>query len=204
MAGYYGGTTCSVLSCWASKASKHRFPNPKFDSERMEKWITLCGDQRLKQVPKEKLYASYRVCSIHFVKSDFKENNRLNRTAVPSLNLPDPLPSEREKANELGDINLSDIESSCNDDSAIKSQEISPERATTIEKENNFSNSEMRDMLCVFAQTSFNGLAAARRYEQLYPMRRQPNYKVYRNLYTRLGETGSFHSSSGSETILID
>jgi len=50
----------------------------------------------------------------------------------------------------------------------------------------------MRDMICVFAQVNFNGLAAARRYLELYPNRRQPNNKLFRNLYNRLGETGSF------------
>lgn len=59
-------------------------------------------------------------------------------------------------------------------------------------RHNDFSNSEMRDMVCVFAQTDFNGLAASRRYLELYPNRRQPNHKLFRNLYNRLGETGCF------------
>lgn len=59
-------------------------------------------------------------------------------------------------------------------------------------RHNEFSNNEMRDMICVFAQENFNGLASARRYLELYPNRRQPNHKLFRNLYNRLGETGSF------------
>ncbi|KAJ8944290.1 hypothetical protein NQ318_009668 [Aromia moschata] len=54
----------------------------------------------------------------------------------------------------------------------------------------------MRDMICIFAQANFNGHEAAPKYLQLYPRRRQPNHKLFRNLYNRLGETGSFRSKS--------
>ncbi|XP_023310007.1 uncharacterized protein LOC111691430 [Anoplophora glabripennis] len=67
-------------------------------------------------------------------------------------------------------------------------------------RHNNFSNSEMRDMICVFAQANFNGHAAARRYEHMYPNRLQPNYKLFRNLYNRLGESGSFRPKSNHGT----
>jgi hypothetical protein len=55
-----------------------------------------------------------------------------------------------------------------------------------------FSNSEMRDMVCVYAQENYSGLRACRRYAQLYPNRRQPDFKLFKNVYQRLGETGSF------------
>lgn len=74
-------------------------------------------------------------------------------------------------------------------------------------RHNDFSTSEMRDMICVFAQTNFSGLAAARRYLQLYPNRRQPNHKLFRNLYNRLGETGSFRTqrhNSATKTISVE
>ncbi|XP_066257045.1 uncharacterized protein [Euwallacea similis] len=63
-------------------------------------------------------------------------------------------------------------------------------------RHNDFSFSEMRDMICVFAQLHFNGRAAARSYFELYPNRQQPNHKLFRNLYNRLGETGSFRPQS--------
>ncbi|KAJ8910642.1 hypothetical protein NQ315_012510 [Exocentrus adspersus] len=59
-------------------------------------------------------------------------------------------------------------------------------------RHNLFSNSEMRDMLCVYAQEDFNGRRAHRRYLQTYPNRRQPDFKIFKRIYDRLGETGSF------------
>lgn len=74
-------------------------------------------------------------------------------------------------------------------------------------RHNDFSNSEMRDMISCFAQTNFIGLAASRRYLELYPNRRQPDKKLFRNLYNRLGETGSFRpkrNSGTTKTITVD
>lgn len=59
-------------------------------------------------------------------------------------------------------------------------------------RHNDFTNEEMRDMICVYARANFSGFAAARVYRQTYPGRRQPNYKIFQNLFNRLGETGSF------------
>lgn len=59
-------------------------------------------------------------------------------------------------------------------------------------RHNLFSNAEMRDMLCIYAQENFNGRSAGRRYQALFPNRRQPNRKLFQNIYGRLGETGSF------------
>ncbi|XP_022917996.2 uncharacterized protein [Onthophagus taurus] len=50
----------------------------------------------------------------------------------------------------------------------------------------------MRDMVCIYAQEKFNGREACRRYLLKYPNRRQPNHKLFKNWYDRLGETGSF------------
>lgn len=63
-------------------------------------------------------------------------------------------------------------------------------------RHNQFTNEEMRDMICVYAQGNFCGRSAARRYELIYPNRRQPNHKIFANLFRRLGETGSFHSKN--------
>lgn len=59
-------------------------------------------------------------------------------------------------------------------------------------RHNVFTNEEMRDMVCVYAQENFNGYGARRRYLELYPQRRPPGPKLFQNLYARLGETGSF------------
>lgn len=61
-----------------------------------------------------------------------------------------------------------------------------------------FSNEEMRDMLCVYAQTNFNGRTACRKYFEIYPHRRQPNHKIFKRIYDRLGETGSFRPKRDS------
>lgn len=42
-------------------------------------------------------------------------------------------------------------------------------------RHNDFTNEEMRDMICVYARANFSGFAAARVYRQTYPGRRQPN-----------------------------
>lgn len=59
-------------------------------------------------------------------------------------------------------------------------------------RHSNFSNEEMRDMVCIYAQENYNGRGACRRYLEMYPDRRQPDYKLFKNLYDRLGEMGSF------------
>ena len=65
-------------------------------------------------------------------------------------------------------------------------------------RHNLFSNAEMRDMLCVYAQENFNGRGAQRRYSELYPNRRQPDFKIFKNIYDRLGETGTFRPKRDS------
>lgn len=59
-------------------------------------------------------------------------------------------------------------------------------------RHNNFSNRDMRDMICVYVQNNFSGRAAARRYSLQYPNRIQPDHKIFKDLFRRLGETGSF------------
>lgn len=59
-------------------------------------------------------------------------------------------------------------------------------------RHNLFSNGEMRDVVCVYAQSDYVGRRALRRYLELYPNRRQPNRKLFQELFNRLGETGSF------------
>ena len=66
-------------------------------------------------------------------------------------------------------------------------------------RHNLFSNEEMRDMVCLYAQENFNGRRAHRRYLERYPNRRQPDFKIFKNLYDRLGETGSLRPKRNSE-----
>ncbi|KAJ8945583.1 hypothetical protein NQ318_010440 [Aromia moschata] len=65
-------------------------------------------------------------------------------------------------------------------------------------RHNLFSNEEMRDMVCVYAKENFNGRREHRRYLEMYPNRRQPDFKIFKNLYDRLGETGSFRPKRNS------
>lgn len=51
-------------------------------------------------------------------------------------------------------------------------------------------------MVCVYALEDFCGRVAPRQYIRLYPNRRQSGHKLFKNLYNRLGETGSFHPKS--------
>ncbi|KAL1493629.1 hypothetical protein ABEB36_009329 [Hypothenemus hampei] len=70
-----------------------------------------------------------------------------------------------------------------------------------------FSNAEMRDMVCVYAQENFVGRRAHRRYFELYPNRRQPDRGLFQNLFNRLGETGSFRPKrtvGRNNTISVD
>ncbi|XP_066157166.1 uncharacterized protein [Euwallacea fornicatus] len=59
-------------------------------------------------------------------------------------------------------------------------------------RHNNYSNVEMRDMACVYAQENYNGRQACQRYFEMYPNRQQPNFKTVKRIYDRLGEIGSF------------
>ncbi|KAJ8949089.1 hypothetical protein NQ318_016993 [Aromia moschata] len=56
----------------------------------------------------------------------------------------------------------------------------------------------MRDILCVYSKKNFNGRRAHRRYLETYSNRRQPDFKIFKNLYDRLGETGSFRPKRDS------
>jgi hypothetical protein len=75
-------------------------------------------------------------------------------------------------------------------------------------RHNLFSNEEMRDMVCVYAQENFNGSSSHRRYLEMYPNRRQPDRKLFKSLYDRLGETGTFRPKRDSvgrpKSIAID
>lgn len=81
---------CCMENCWKSEASKHRFPNPKKFRELFDQWIILTGNRRLieKGVTADKVYTSYRVCSLHFDDNAFGPNRTLKQGVLPTLNLP--------------------------------------------------------------------------------------------------------------------
>ncbi|KAJ8939028.1 hypothetical protein NQ318_011317 [Aromia moschata] len=62
-------------------------------------------------------------------------------------------------------------------------------------RHNLFTNSEMTDMVAIYAQQNFSERDAARSYADTYPNRRQPNRKLFSRLFSRLRETGSFRPS---------
>ncbi|CAG9763990.1 unnamed protein product [Ceutorhynchus assimilis] len=83
---------CCISTCMKSGTSKHCFLNPAKDKQRFERWIILCGNQRLvTETTPEQVYKSYRVCSLHFCEKDVGSNGKLKPTVVPSLSLPAPL-----------------------------------------------------------------------------------------------------------------
>lgn len=63
-------------------------------------------------------------------------------------------------------------------------------------RHNNFSNSEMRDMVRVYVQENCCGRRARRTYLRLYPNRALPNHQTFKNIYDRLGESGEFRPKS--------
>lgn len=79
---------CAVKDCDSSGSSKHRFPNPCKDPNRFNRWVLLCGNEKLLKIPKQKIYTNCRVCSNHFVGSNFSLNKTLFKNVVPSLKLP--------------------------------------------------------------------------------------------------------------------
>lgn len=59
-------------------------------------------------------------------------------------------------------------------------------------RHNEFSNQDMRDMICIYAQCNYVSRAASRRYLELYHIRRQPHHTIFQRIFQRLGETGEF------------
>ncbi|KAF5275159.1 hypothetical protein FQA39_LY18663 [Lamprigera yunnana] len=81
------GVYCAVEGCWGSKERKHHFPNPS-NLNLFNTWVELCSNKRLHEVTLGQVFNNNRVCSVHFTKSDFTTNNRLNRRGYPKLQLP--------------------------------------------------------------------------------------------------------------------
>ncbi|KAL1516160.1 hypothetical protein ABEB36_000079 [Hypothenemus hampei] len=76
---------CAVEGCWASKESKHTFPNPPKNMELFKKWLQFCNNERLLEVTPDKIFRNSRVCRLHFEATDFMANNHLKRPAYPKI-----------------------------------------------------------------------------------------------------------------------
>lgn len=83
---------CAIIDCYDRKASRHRFPNPKIYMERFQNWLMICKNEKLFTITPEKIYKNYRVCHKHFTTEDILSNNILNKTAIPSIALPNREP----------------------------------------------------------------------------------------------------------------
>lgn len=80
---------CCILDCKDVCSRRHRFPNPRNDFERYNKWIELIGNSALATIDPQTVYANKRICRRHFVKEYISPGyNRLHRNALPTLFLP--------------------------------------------------------------------------------------------------------------------
>lgn len=79
---------CCVLGCGDKVSSRHRFPNPEKEPARFSAWIDALATPKLWHINRMQLYNNFRVCRQHFSNEDLATNNRLQKIAVPSKNLP--------------------------------------------------------------------------------------------------------------------
>ena len=79
---------CAVPGCEDRKASRHRFPNPGKDIDRFQIWIQLISNEKLSEMDPMRVFNNFRVCHEHFTIDDKASNMYLQRTAIPSRNLP--------------------------------------------------------------------------------------------------------------------
>lgn len=68
---------------------------------------------------------------------------------------------------------------------------------------NNFTNSEMCDMVLIYGECGRRLRKAARRYARRYPERQQPNFKFFARLESRLRENGQFRRAKPAGTYLF-
>ncbi|KAL1440773.1 hypothetical protein MTO96_009309 [Rhipicephalus appendiculatus] len=74
---------CLTNSRNCSNASFYRFPK----DDRCKAWVEFAEREDLKDVPREKLHNTVRLCNLHFKDEDFMNptKSRLNWNAVPSI-----------------------------------------------------------------------------------------------------------------------
>ncbi|CAI6345555.1 unnamed protein product [Macrosiphum euphorbiae] len=124
----------------SSTVTLHRFPMEK---ERFCKWVIICRRPDLLEKGPEKCYRTYKLCSEHFVKSDFNTNKRLNWNAVPSVfNWPD------EKSKQTDSVKIIPEEST----PCTKTESLSSNMSCTTSKSNS-STSETQTNLALSNNT---------------------------------------------------
>ncbi|VEN58886.1 unnamed protein product, partial [Callosobruchus maculatus] len=90
---------CAVKDCQDRISVRHRFPNPGKFITVFRQWINCIGNEAISHLEPVAVYNNYRVCHAHFTEDDTYTNNRLKKTAVPSVNLPEPQICQMVKAN---------------------------------------------------------------------------------------------------------
>lgn len=71
--------------------------------------------------------------------------------------------------------------------------------------QNKFSSSEMRDIICIYAQTDICGEASTMRFLKLCANRRQPRHKLSKCICKKLSERNTFRHipDTGGPTLII-
>ena len=106
---------CVVANCKNKKLLDKEVIGHKFPANRSVglKWVESTGNEQLKKLPYETITSKrYFICRGHFDERDIFKTPRgltvLNRSAVPSLNLPVPLDSKRQSYESDVNIDLPD------------------------------------------------------------------------------------------------
>ncbi|XP_022831329.1 uncharacterized protein LOC111359864 [Spodoptera litura] len=90
MGGHRRCEICNINEAWPT-GKNLRFTAFPLNLDRCREWLKRVGNDELVHLPVEKLHERRRVCSNHFKREDYnKVGNRLNRNAIPSLNLTAP------------------------------------------------------------------------------------------------------------------
>ena len=86
--GFGTRSCCAIEGCVASRTSHHRLPNPEKYPALFHLWIKVSGRVDLLKSSPKRVFDHIRVCRKHFAESSFGRNNKLLRTAYPTLHLP--------------------------------------------------------------------------------------------------------------------
>ncbi|KAJ8711918.1 hypothetical protein PYW08_008872 [Mythimna loreyi] len=87
---------CCVPGCansldTAGPGNFHKFPNPVKDRQLFNTWVYSIGGDIL-QLENNHIFKYRRVCHVHFEPKYWCRNNRLAKGAVPTKNMPEPVP----------------------------------------------------------------------------------------------------------------
>nr|CAI5843879.1 unnamed protein product [Callosobruchus analis] len=81
---------CAVKDCQDTVSVCHRFLNPRKYMSVFEQSINIVGNEAIRILDPIAVYNNYRVCHAHLTEDDNYTNNRLEKDAVPTVNLPAP------------------------------------------------------------------------------------------------------------------